>query len=64
MLHSLARQHERETVDLGDLLVGVQLVALEVAHVPHAHQHPPELTAGHSQWFEQRHVHLREIDTE
>lgn len=57
-LHSLARQHEREAVDLGDLLVRVQLVALEVAHIAHAHQHAPELPSGDTQWLEQRHVYL------
>lgn len=35
--YSLARQHKRETVDLGDLLMCVELVALEMPHVAHAH---------------------------
>lgn len=56
--HSLARQHQGEAIDLSDLLMRVQFVALEVAHVAHAHEHAPELPPGDAQWLEQSQVHL------
>lgn len=57
--HSLAAQHQRQAVDLGDLLLGVDLLVLQGTYHLHAVEHLLELVARHVQRLEKCQVDLR-----
>lgn len=57
--YSLAAQHQRQTIHLGDLLLCIDLLVLERPYDLHAVEHLAELMASHTQRLKQRHVHLQ-----
>jgi len=57
--HLLATQHQRQAVDLGNLLLGIDLLVFQGTYHLHAVEHLLELMASHVQGLEKCQVNLQ-----